>query len=102
VNVFNSEFFTYCVYSQGGYYIQFPTFTLSQFSFVNIWTTSEPGAVNDNIRRQAIGSMGSNFGQASLANKKGEMDQSMMDMLPKMMNNPEFQKFYEEWSKKNA
>jgi hypothetical protein len=30
------------------------------------------------------------------------MDQSMMDMLPKMINDPAFKKYYEEWAKKNG
>lgn len=51
---------------------------------------------------EAIGSLGSNVANQMVDNKRAKMDQSMMEMLPKMMNNPEFQKFYAEWAKKNA
>jgi hypothetical protein len=74
----------------------------NELSRAEVIANAQNRAVNDNIRRQAIGSLGSNFGQASLANKKGEMDQSMMDMLPKMINDPAFKKYYEEWAKKNG
>jgi hypothetical protein len=74
----------------------------NELSRAEVIANAQNRAVNDNIRRQAIGSLGSNFGQASLANKRGKMDQSMMEMLPKMINDPSFAKFYTEWAKNNA
>lgn len=51
---------------------------------------------------EAISQIGKNYNQMALDTKKGKMDQSMMEMMPKLINNPEFQKFYTEWMKNNA
>jgi len=51
---------------------------------------------------ETISQIGKNYNQMALDTKKGKMDQSMMEMMPKLINNPEFQKFYTEWMKNNA
>jgi len=51
---------------------------------------------------EAISQIGKGYNQMALDTKKGKMDQSMMQMMPKLINNPEFQKFYTEWMKNNA
>ena len=51
---------------------------------------------------EAISQIGKNYNQMALDTKKGKMDKSMMEMMPKLINNPEFQKFYTEWMKNNA
>lgn len=73
----------------------------NELSRAEVIANAQNRAVNDNIKRQAIGSLGSNYGQFSQDSKSSKMDQSVADMLPKMINDPQFAKFYEEWLKKN-
>jgi hypothetical protein len=68
----------------------------NELSRAEVIANAQNRAVNDNIRRQAIGSLGSNFGQASLANKKGEMDQNTLDLMMKYYDTPEFQRLMKE------
>lgn len=68
----------------------------NELSRAEVIANAQNRAVNDNIRRQAIGSMGSNFGQATLSNKKGEMDQNILDLMMKYYDTPEFKRMMAE------
>lgn len=74
----------------------------ADISMREIITNAQNRARTRSGKEEAISQIGSNIANQFLDPKKGKMDKSMMEMLPKMLNNPEFQKFYEEWSKKNG
>lgn len=58
-------------------------------------------ARNRSGKGEAISQIGKNYNQQVLDTKKGKMEESMMQMLPKLVNDPSFMKFYEEYKKNN-